>query len=263
MNKSLVLLLTFVLAQTSSEGATGQVAGPTRQNANQSIEKEPGDSHNTSAVSWDSLRLRGIDRELTGMGFAKVDAKDREGDEQNALRRILEKSFSRGELHQLGASFATLPVDPKNWGDFEKKLVWATIDSCLKSGDRDGLVLILSLRCPRRICCLDIENFLAVCRRTFRDPITVLGEAYDKCKIPETRHAIADAARRAFTGSGIDGKDDQQFIQNAMRWYDANKSRLEPNWHYGERSTTHNGEDYETNPLFVRSPDDRPRLPSK
>ena len=80
----------------------------------------------------------------------------------------------------------------------------------------------------------------------------MLGEAYAKCKIPETRQAIADAARRAFAGSGIRGKDDREFIENCMGWYDANKGHLEVNWHYGERSTTHNGHDYDTNPLFAR-----------
>ena len=35
-----------------------------------------------------------------------------------------------------------------------------------------------------------------------------------------------------------------------MGWYDANKGHLEVNWHYGERSTTHNGHDYDTNPLL-------------
>ena len=129
------------------------------------------------------------------MGFSKVNARDRAEQEQNALLDILNKGFSRDELHHLAASFATLPVDPERWGDFERKLIWATIDSFLESGDRIGLVLVLSLRCPRRICWHDIEYYLALFRKKFKEPITALGEAYAKCKIPETRQAIADAAR--------------------------------------------------------------------
>ena len=110
------------------------------------------------------------------MGFSKVDARDRVQQEQKALRGILDKGLSRDELHQLAASFATLPVDPDRWGDFERKLVWATIESFLSSGDRNGLVLILSLRCPRRIAWLNTEHYLAVFGSTFKDPITVLGK---------------------------------------------------------------------------------------
>jgi len=196
------------------------------------------------------------------MDLSKVDPEDRLEEQMLALEGMLRREFSQDELHRLAASFVTLPVDPKKWSDFQSKLVCATIDCFLDSGDRGGLTVLLAVRCPRRAIRLDIEDRLAVSARTFKDPITVLGEAYAKSKIPETRQAIAEAARRAFTGSGIRGKDDGEFIENAMRWYRANKRRLEVNWHYGERSTSHNGEDYDTNPLFVPRAENSARKPS-
>jgi hypothetical protein len=34
------------------------------------------------------------------------------------------------------------------------------------------------------------------------------------------------AVRRGFTGSGISGKDDAEFVNNAMRWYEKEKGNL-------------------------------------
>ncbi len=40
--------------------------------------------------------------------------------------------------------------------------------------------------------------------------------------------------RRAFSGSGIAGSYDAQFVKNAMRWYEKEKGRLTLNDTYGE-----------------------------
>jgi uncharacterized protein (TIGR03067 family) len=59
-----------------------------------------------------------------------------------------------------------------------------------------------------------------------KDPILILGEAYSRCTIPEVRHDIAAAVRRGFRGLGIHGKDDAEFIANAMKWYEQEKEHL-------------------------------------
>jgi hypothetical protein len=54
----------------------------------------------------------------------------------------------------------------------------------------------------------------------------VLGEAYSKCQVPEVRHDLAGVGRRAFIGQGIRGKDDAEYVTNAMQWYEEEKSHL-------------------------------------
>ena len=66
-------------------------------------------------------------------------------------------------------------------------------------------------------------------RKTLGDPIAVLGEAYSQCQIPEVRRQIANAVCRSFTGSGIRGKDDAEFVRNAMKWYEKEKDCLTVN----------------------------------
>ena len=66
----------------------------------------------------------------------------------------------------------------------------------------------------------------------FTDPILIFGEAHSKCQVPETRRALAAAVRRSFAGLGIHGKDDAEFVSNAMRWYMKEKGRLIANREY-------------------------------
>ncbi len=148
---------------------------------------------------------------------------------------MLDKALSRDELHQLASSFASLPVDPQRWSDFQSLLLSETTESFLKSGDREGLVLVLSVRCPYWFGSIEIERCLALSSKTLKDPITALGDAYSKSTVPETRAAVAAAVRRAFTASGVHGKDDREFVENAMRWYEGNKDRLEVNPQYREK----------------------------
>jgi len=264
--KLLFCLFLFVIGVTLATGVSGQTGDRGMHEVKKPAQSVPSPSQNVSAVSWDSPRLREVDRKLNSMGFEKIDARDRSEDEQRALVGILDHGFSRDELHQLASSFSTLPVDPKHWGNSETKLVSATIESFLRSGDRDGLVLVLSLRCPRFVGWTDIEHFVALFGKDCKDPITVFGKAYAKCKVPETRQAKAAAVRRAFGPSGVLGKDDREFVENAMRWYEANKGHLEVDWRYRNRavaSVSADSPDGERDSLFVSRNRDSARPPSK
>jgi hypothetical protein len=67
---------------------------------------------------------------------------------------------------------------------------------------------------------------------SIRDPILILGDAYSKCQVPEVRREIADAVRRGFTNLGVRGKDDAQFVKNAMQFYEQQKEQLIFNPYY-------------------------------
>ena len=60
----------------------------------------------------------------------------------------------------------------------------------------------------------------------------VLSDAYAKCRSAEVGRQLAEAARWAFKGFPVSGKDDAEFIRNAMRWYKANKDHLTVNYEY-------------------------------
>ena len=46
------------------------------------------------------------------------------------------------------------------------------------------------------------------------------------------RHALAASVRRSFAGFGIDGKDNAEFVSNAMRQYTKEKGGLIANIEY-------------------------------
>jgi hypothetical protein len=192
-----------------------------------------------------------VERDLGNLKFA-YDPKGPLEQKLDALLRILKQRFSREEMRELAVSFDTLPGDPQRWGEFERCLVRTTTDFFLESGDRKGLVLVLSVRFPPEIARKCTEYYVMLFAKKFPRPITALGEAYAASKVPGTRREIAAALRRAFTASGIRADDDAEFVRQAMAWYEANKAHLALNRHYRERSVTHG--DPGLDALFIESP---------
>jgi hypothetical protein len=231
------------VGQTRSSG--GATAGNTAQ---------PGSAARAPrGLSWDSPRVRELQAELGKVKY-KEDLKGPMEQELVALLGMLKQRFSVDEMHELAASFDSLPPDSLRWDKFQTYLVWTAMGRFLESGDRKGLVLLLSVRCPRYVAWHEVEYYLMLFkeRREFADPISALGEAYGASKVPETRREIAAALRRAFTASGIRAADDGAFVTRATRWYEANKAHLALNRHYRQRSVTHGDPDVDA--LFIESP---------
>ena len=100
--------------------------------------------------------------------------------------------------------------------EFEYSLVENLFFVLLEGGDREGLVTLLSTRCPRVIYIYeDVETALAfggdrrmypVYSGKLDDPLLILGDAYAKCKFPEVRKQLAAALRRAFGSLGRVGQ---------------------------------------------------------
>jgi hypothetical protein len=94
----------------------------------------------------------------------------------------------------------------------------------------------------------------------FTDPILILTDAYDKATDGAVRRDIAMAIRHAFTGLGVTGKNDSEFVKNAVGWYVEHRDRLEFNLDYTQNSIAAGFFDYETNPLFVLRPAEKKGL---
>jgi len=165
------------------------------------------------------------------------------------LRRILETNLSYDDLRKLSATCETLPFRAKDRSDFTNEVLAYTERTFIDSGDRDNLVKLLSTRCQVEVGYqLDIEYWLAYHGKKLKDPILVLGEAFSKCKVPEVRHDIAGAVRRAFAGQGIRGKDEAEYVANAMQWYEKEKDYLIVNGEYLLNTMKIPAEDYDEMP---------------
>src|SRR6185437_1494577 len=89
------------------------------------------------------------------------------------------------------------------------------VKSLAEDKERELLVQLLSTRCPTWIDWPQpIEYYLAVQGNRLADPVMVLGDAFTRSEVPETRMVLALAIRRAFDGFGIGGRNDREFVKN-------------------------------------------------
>ena len=179
---------------------------------------------------WQSLQdaVRGVSgtreyKEKYGLKNEKLDA---------MLDAIIAQ-ISEADARRLAASCEQIPVRSKDRSAFTNAVLAHIVSVLVASGDRDRLVTLLSTRfVPRLGGYATIEWYLAFFGRKLKDPIMILGEAYSKCQAPAVRHDIASAVRRGFTDLGVRGKDDAEFVRNAMQWYGKEKDGLVPNVRY-------------------------------
>jgi hypothetical protein len=211
-------------------------------------------------TSWDSPRLLEIQKEWQSLLDTAMRTQGKKGAEKYGLKNeklykmlhdIIEKQLSKDDRCRLALSCGTLPVRSQDQSAFNNAVLSHIIDGFIILGDRDMLVNLLATRFPRRLCQVTTIEFALVIRRgKLKDPILVLGEAYAKCQIPEVRHDIAAAVRRGFTDFGIRGKNDAEFVTNAMQWYEKNKDNLDPNGFYAGNEDFHPLESYEEHPEY-------------
>jgi hypothetical protein len=219
-----------------------------------------------SDIAWDSPRMREIQKEWEALrknreGFTTLTGKEAYVEARRRVERLLRKRFSEEDLHQLAGSCEVLPVrTPMEVlmanGDYNNEVLTFIVKVFVDSGDWDGLVTLLSRQCPGRIEVWETIEWCLVRRgKRLKDPILILGEAYQKCEVPETRHDLAATVRRAFGGLGIRGEDDAEFVRNAMQWYDKAKDHLTVNREYWRNDMYFPVEQYEMQPeLYNKFP---------
>ncbi len=173
-------------------------------------------------TSWNSPRMIGRPKGVAGdarLVDGPVGPRTTAGT-QAMLDSILSNGLSRADLRRLAATADMLPLRPKDQSVFQQEALKYMVRRLVDLGDREGLVALLSRRFPNGTVAghAQAEYYLAYFgRKTLKDPILVLGEAYSQCRIPKVRRTIANAVRRDFSGSGVRGKDDAEFVRNAMR----------------------------------------------
>lgn len=223
-------------------------------------------------ISWASPRMREIEKDWQALqetydrnpeiipgenGKDKYSAMEKLGD------RIFEQQLSDDNLRQLDATCNMLPADAANKG-FSAALIAFMVKSFANSGDRESLVQLLAVQCPDYTYWpVTIENYLVNYGKKLKDPILVLGEANSRSQSPQARHALAAAVRRAFVDQGIQGKDDSEYVANAMKWYEAEKGSLVVNWRYvtNEMASPFTVHGYEKDPQLYDNPKGFSRYP--
>ncbi len=217
------------------------------------------------AIDWDSPRMRELEGEWNSLRLLTSHDLDKGSRFDMLVDRLFRTRVSARRLRELAAS-SKLALIPDDHDSFVDSILAYMAKSFVESGDRQSLVELLAMRCPYLIDGpKTIECFLAVRGWRLNDPILVLGEAYAKCRVPETRHALAASARRGFADLGIRGKDDEEFVNNAMRWYEKEKGHLIANDLYFMNEMTPGGitlaDSYEKYPgLYVNPPPTREPL---
>jgi len=189
-----------------------------------------------SRVTWDSPKLQEIER-LWQQAKLPPDTPLRHQANKSLvqLTDILRTHLSEKERHELVDSFDTMP-DPygrKGGTAFQYWMPRAIVILLLEAKDREGVVTLLSKQFCRDVAVnYDIESELVSERYKIKDSILILGEAYSKCKVPAMREDIARTVRHAFAGLGLQGANDDEFVKNAMQWYEQNKDQLVVNQGY-------------------------------
>jgi uncharacterized protein (TIGR03067 family) len=187
------------------------------------------------SLAWDSPKMRDIETEWQELADTSAKTSGKIPGPPESFRenvkslqvKLIGLRLSDRELQGLAGAPGPIPD-----GSFANDVVDCMLRSFLENGDRDSLVTMLSKRCPNRVVSAPIEIRLASWGYRIQDPILILGQAYSKCQDPQTCHNLAAAVRRGFAGLGIQGKDDADYVKNAMQWYEKEKDHLAVNTKY-------------------------------
>jgi uncharacterized protein (TIGR03067 family) len=210
--------------------------------------------------------MRVIEDEWRSLHEAYRNTRDKGVTIQKMKERLFRTRFSEQDLRKLVTSCDSLSVhfEDRVEDRFSRDVLAFMVKSFVDLGDRVSLVELLSKRCPSRIHASEtIEYYLAFHGKRLKDPILVLGEAYATCEEPETRDKLAAAVRRGFADYGIRGEEDDEYVKNAMEWYEREKARLVANRKYpmNETSTDFTVERYENSPELYDNPKGLLRYP--
>jgi hypothetical protein len=144
------------------------------------------------------------------------------------LEALLKKRLPKEDIPGLIASLGKVPIDEEKQTEFQRMFIEALESILLDGGDRENLATLFSTHFQNRYSSATME-WVLVAFGKMKDPILVLADAYERSKNPVIRKRIATAVHQSFDGVGVKGKDDAEFIGNAMKWYKDNKDRLVPN----------------------------------
>jgi uncharacterized protein (TIGR03067 family) len=204
--------------------------------------------------SWGSPRIGTVERAWALLGGLATPSKTEFVRAMYLQRQLLRTCLSDEDLRQLAASCDSLPARDKDRSRFANDVLALMVKVFVHSGDWDHLTRLLSTRCPRYMDnWVSIQFYLATHRTGRKQSVLALGDAYEKCQVSAVRRDLAGAIRRAFAGLAIEGRDDAEYVRNAMLWYVSHKESMLVNDLYVDDEALDDpedsAEDYATKPL--------------
>jgi len=151
---------------------------------------------------------------------------------ENGRRRIIAALFPKRQQ-------ASMP--------FAREVSWIFVRHLIYSGDRQGLVEVLAIDCPKLLGIqMTIEFELVLNQAHLQRSVEVLCDAFDRCVDDSNRSMIIAALRRGFEPMGIVQKDDKSFARECRQWLSALDYTWVANPEYGLPG--------EKAPLFIKGP---------
>ncbi len=206
-------------------------------------------------LSWDGPEFRQMEKEWLDMTVPPdTSPKSKPYLRYRQLVELLNKKLPKKDIPDLIASLRTVPIDADKQTYFQKTLLDALATNLMESRDRENLVALFSTHFTNYISFGTTEWGLVCFGKKMKDPILVLGEAYRRSRDPTIRARISTAVHQSFDGNGVEGKDEGEFVKNAMKWYQDNKQRLILNIYHDEGD---NILTWRECPLYYLAPDSK------
>lgn len=159
-------------------------------------------------------------------------------------------SMIREEVYEHGRRRIITALFPKRQQasmPFAQEASWILVRHLIDSGDRQGLVEVLAIDCPKRLGIqTTIEFELAINGGQLSRSVETLCDAFDLCVNDSNRSMIIAALRRGFEPMGIVQKDDKDFARECRQWLSALDYTWVANPEYGLPG--------EKAPLFIKGP---------
>jgi len=113
--------------------------------------------------------------------------------------------------------------------DYDRALVETFISLAVDQKTSEKLMRLLSMNCPYAVGFVPLEGYLG---EAWDDAIPLLCDAFKQAKNPAAKDAILLSLSHAFSTLRAKFKDDDEFIEQARRWYLENRRTVEVNPNY-------------------------------
>ena len=144
-------------------------------------------------------------------------------------KRILSKVVMALSEEETAELINTMTTETPAEGDaFEQGVLGMLVRSLWRKGDRQRLVSLLTVACPREVGPVTIEYSLAVAERTKRmpDAFTVLVESYHAAKNQYAKATLLTALSDALPSLREEFAADDAFVQACADWHQKHRGRF-------------------------------------
>lgn len=191
----------------------------------------PGNKLGVVVNPWDHI-FRKWESDKSKLDANHIDSKDRNTANSKLLTDAIKLECMRHSDKDLLDGLQMISDDKLRYA-----AVQALVIVFIDSGNRNALVRLVANWCPRRVLTTDIEFWLAYqSRKTIKDGVAVLWEAYAISNNQAAKKEIANALKRGFLALGVVGSRDAEIVSKCRLLYTSHRSSLVPNIDYSDNA---------------------------